>query len=175
MAGEEIKPICAESWKAMASEVLVATADVASQNMQEGVCEILSLLRNYMNMDVVFVSELLNGRRVFKYVDVNPERPVITAGDSSPLEQSWCQRVVDGRLPELIPNVADLPDKDQLPKFDYEIGTHISTPVMHSNGRLFGTLCAFSFSPNEAIRQDDLKNLKAVAAVLAEHLKDPIM
>lgn len=40
------------------------------------------------------------------------------------------QRVVYGRIPEFIPNVAQFADKDALPPTSFEIGTYLSTPVL---------------------------------------------
>ena len=97
-------------------------------------------------MDVVFVSEFVDGQRVFRYVDMPVDRPVVQVGTSRVLEQTWCQRVVDGRIPEFIPNVAQFADKDALPPTSFEIGTYLSTPVLMNDGQVYGTLCCLSFS-----------------------------
>lgn len=48
------------------SELLVATTDSADALIDESVQQVLTLLREQMNMDVVFVSEFTGNRRVFK-------------------------------------------------------------------------------------------------------------
>lgn len=152
------------------SELLVATADGSDALIDSGVQEVLALLRERLKMDVVFVSEFVDGQRVFRYVDTPPGRPVIQAGASDPLEASWCQRVIDGRLPELVPDVAALPAhaRADLPMPPFDIGTHLSTPILLKDGEVYGTLCCFSFSPYEAVQQRDLKNLKSVAMLVAQ-------
>ncbi len=159
---------------AAASNLLVATADGADQGIDWGVPEVLGMLRHVLKMDVVFVSEFVDGHRVFRHVVAAGDPPVIAPGQSDPLESSWCQRVVDGRLPRFIPDVAALPDKDQLPTPPFEIGTHLSTPVVLSDGRIYGTLCCFSFSPSDVIHEHDLIALQGVADVLAGHIKSPV-
>ena len=155
------------------SELLVATADSSDELIDGAVTEVLALLRERLNMDVVFVSEFLDGERVFRYVENPPGNPLLPVGGSDPLEETWCQRVVDGRMPELIPNYADLPAKvkDEAPKPPFDIGTHLSTPIVVDGGQVYGTLCCFSFSPHENVQQRDLKNLKSVAMLVASKLK----
>jgi hypothetical protein len=54
-------------------------------------------------MDVAFVSQFCKSDRIFRHVDARDRTP-IRPGDAAPLEQGYCQRVVDGRLPQLIPD-----------------------------------------------------------------------
>lgn len=155
------------------SELLVATADSSDELIDRAVTEVLGLLRERLAMDVVFVSEFVDGQRIFRYVDTRPGNRVLAVGASNPLELSWCQRIVDGRLPELIPRMDDLPAevKADLPKPPFEIGTHLSTPILLDDGRIYGTLCCFSFGVNESVQAKDLKNLKWVAMLVARKLR----
>ena len=80
------------------SELLVATADHSDEGIDRSIGEVLKLLRERMGMDVVFVSEFTNGQRVFRKVEQAPGVKVIAEGEGAPLEQSWCQQVVDGQI-----------------------------------------------------------------------------
>lgn len=175
MNESDSKKLGSHGLASMASQILVATAESSDARVDRGVSEILKMLRQVLNMDAVFVSEFVDGRRVFRHVDVAADAPQILPGQSDPLEASWCQRVIDGRLPQLIPDVAELPNRDELPAISFEIGTHLSTPVILPDGSVYGTLCCFSCSPNPDIRQNDLTNLQGVAAVLAAHIQRPIL
>ncbi|MGE0496814.1 MAG: GAF domain-containing protein [Ramlibacter sp.] len=148
------------------SELLVATPDGADELIDGAVPEVLRLLREHMQMDVVFVSEFTNGRRVFRHVDSAPGQAVIEAGQSDPLEQSWCQRVVDGRLPQLIHDATFLP-AGAAPASPLRIGAHLSTPVVLRDGSVYGTLCCFSFTGNPDLSQRDLKKLQYTARLTA--------
>ena len=153
------------------SEMLVATADGSDDLIDTAVTEILQLLRQRLAMDVVFISEFVDGQRVFRYVDSpgnkSKNKPLIPVGHSDPLEQTWCQRVVDGRLPQFITDSNKLPDRARLPAVPFPIGTYLSTPIILNGGRVYGTLCCFSFSPNEHVQERDLKNLQSVATLVA--------
>lgn len=158
------------------SEMLVATADGSDDLIDKAVTEMLQLLRQRLAMDVVFVSEFVDGQRVFRYVDSpnnSPKnQPLIPVGHSDPLEQTWCQRVVDGRLPQFVTDTNKLPNRAKLPAVPFPIGTYLSTPIFLSDGRVYGTLCCFSFSPNEQIQERDLKNLQSVATLVARKISE---
>lgn len=72
---------------------------------------ILRAARDHLGMDVAFITEFLDdGHRVFHYVDVrDPARAPVAPGMRLPLEEGYCQRVVEGTLPELIPDTSLLP------------------------------------------------------------------
>ena len=57
--------------------------------------------------------------------------------------------MVDGRIPEFIPNVAQFAAKDALPPTSFEIDTYLSTPVLMNDGQVYGTLCCLSSHPSE--------------------------
>lgn len=153
------------------SELLVATSDEADGAIDQSVPEVLRLLRDKMSMDVVFVSEFTGGKRVFKHVENKSGKGVVAAGDADPLEESWCQRVVDGRLPQYIEDAGKLPAAAPLlEKLPFPIGTHISTPIVLKDGEVYGTLCAFSFAPNETTNHGDLKRLQFTAQLAAQKI-----
>lgn len=131
--------------------------------------QMLSAIRQHLKMDVAFISEFANGRRTFRQVDpVDPANPV-QPGASDPLEESYCQRIVDGRLPELMrdarenPVAAALPVTHMLP-----VGGHISVPIRTSNGGIYGTFCCFSKSPHQMLDERDLNMMRVFADIAAQ-------
>jgi len=154
------------------SDLMVATADEADAALDSAISEVLRTLRDRMGMDVVFCSEFVDGCRVFRHVETTGLRPTIAVGGSDRLEESWCQRVVDGRLPRFIADARQDPTAsallDQLP---FSIGTHISTPIVLKSGEIYGTLCCFSFSPQDNPNPDDLKTLEMTAKLTAMRLE----
>ncbi|MBK0393527.1 GAF domain-containing sensor histidine kinase [Ramlibacter algicola] len=148
------------------SELLVATAEGAEVLLEPVIPSLLATVRATLAMDVVFVSEFVGGRRVFKHV-VTGDKPVIAASGSDPLETSWCQRVVDGRLPRFIPDTAVHYERGDVEPPAFPIGTHLSVPIVLGDGQCFGTLCCFSFERRPAIQEGDLALLHAVARLLA--------
>jgi len=152
------------------SELLVATADESDAMVDRAITDVLRLLRERMQMDVVFVSEFVDGQRVFRQVAADADSPV-SPGGADPLEETWCQRVVDGRLPQFIADAAANPTAAALmKKLPFPIGTHISTPVVLDDGQVYGTLCCFSFHPKDQPNPDDLARLQLTAQLAAKKL-----
>lgn len=149
------------------SELLVATCDSADPELPTAVPEVLKLLRTRLGMDVAFVSQIADGRRSFKAVDCVQDFAPIQAGMSDPVEESWCQRVVEGRLPERMQDAAPYIAAGKAPNPGFPIGTHLSTPVRLSGGVVYGTLCCFS----RGIRAEaDIDRLRYTAKLLADRL-----
>lgn len=152
------------------SELMVATADASDDMLDGAISDVLRLLRDRMLMDVVFVSEFVDGRRVVRQIAAAGDSP-IQVGMSDPLEESWCQRVVDGRLPQFIADASlDPVAALLLKKIPFPVGTHISTPVVLNNGQVYGTLCCFSFHPKDQPNPDDLTRLQMTAQLTAQRL-----
>lgn len=133
--------------------------------------EVLSVVRRHLGMEVSFVSRITGGRRTFEYVDTVADFAPIQVGDSDPLEESYCARVLDGRLPGLVvdaraePAVADLAATHDLP-----VGTHLSVPV-HTGTSVYGTLCCFSRKVVDEVSEADLDTLRMFADIVGKHLQ----
>jgi hypothetical protein len=152
------------------ADLLVATADEADVAVDGRVGDVLRLLREKLGMDVVFVSRFEHGRRTIVQEDHAAGADVLAAGHSDPLEESWCQRVVDGRLPELVIDAGPYIDAGTIPAAAFPIGTHLSTPIPAADGQAMGTLCCFSFEKQEGVGLSDLKRLRYAAQMLADRL-----
>lgn len=159
-----------EDLEVTVSELLVATATKSDALIDDTVREVLHDLRENLGMDVIFLSEIRDGRRMFKHVDARPGCDVIATGGGSSLEQSFCQCVLDGRLPRLVHDAATHPARAQLPATPFRVGAHLSTPIVLSDGRVYGTLCSFSMNADESLTERDLKKLECVARVAARRI-----
>lgn len=145
---------------------------LAEATRGESIAQILAVVRRHLAMDVAFVSEFLEGKRFFRHIDsCHPKNPLkIDASD--PVEDSFCQRVVDGILPELMrdarrdPVASTLAVTHALP-----VGAHLSVPICLSDGTTYGTFCCFSFDANDALDQRDLKMMRAFAEITAQMIE----
>ena len=143
---EYLEPFHADDLSVAISERLVPTADSTDALLDDSVSRLLHAMRERMEMDVVFVSEFIAGQRMFRHVDAAPGAPDVQAGGSSPAEESVCQRIVEGRVPELVTNLGKLPPEN-LPEMPFRAGAQLSTPIVLNDKRVYGTLCGFSIAP----------------------------
>lgn len=142
------------------------------QTHSNSVTDILHAVREHLKMEVAFVSEFTNGQRIFRYVDTSWAKSPVRIGEGGPLEESYCQRVVDGRLPELINDAQTNATAAELEAtFAVPVGAHMSVPIRLSDGSIFGTFCCFSRSADTSLNLRDL-NLMRVFADLAGKMID---
>lgn len=136
----------------------------ANLSLSEMLAETLHAVRAHLRMDVAFISEFRGGSRVFRYLDGNFVPLQLAVGACDPLEDSYCQRVLDGRLPELIQDAASLPEALAMPvTMALPVGAHLSVPLRFSDGRLYGTFCCFSTTPDNSLNERDLNTLRLFA------------
>ncbi len=144
--------------------LLIERAEQPSMTIGEMLADALSTVRNHLRMDVAFIGEFREGRRLFRQIDGLYQALPIAPGSGSPLTESYCQRVVDGRLPELIRNAAELEEALTLPETRaIPIGAHLSVPIRFSDGSLYGTFCCFSQRPNDRLDESDVTTLRLFA------------
>ncbi len=135
--------------------------------------ELLPSARKLFGMDVAFVSEFQDGQRIFRYVDAEAGDDLVKVNDSDPLEESYCQRIVDGRLPELIQDATRNPEALTLPAtLAIPVGAHLSIPIQFSSGRVYGTFCCFSRAPDMSLGQRDVATMRFFAEIVGKVLED---
>lgn len=165
-----IDPLDRNSLEVRISELLVATADGYDRDLDRRITDVLLQLRRQLRMDVVFVSEFVDGQRVFRFID-GGDTLGISAGDGGPLEQSYCQRVVEGRMPELVTDALRMVVRGELPDVGIPVGAHLSTPVVLPDGRVYGTVCCFSSAAQPELNETDLACLRQCARLVARKVE----
>lgn len=132
----------------------------------------LHSIREHLGMEIAFISEFKSGRRIFRYVDSTEPNPPISVGGSDPLEDSFCQRVVDGRLPELMSDAfqnqhaMSLPVTKALP-----VRAHLSVPIRMKSGKVYGTYCCFSSRADQSMNSRDLDMMRIFAELIGRKLE----
>jgi EAL domain-containing protein (putative c-di-GMP-specific phosphodiesterase class I) len=159
--------------------VLLAADDLASGrdgDFDECVGVILAGLRQQLGFDVAFVGQLAGDTRVLRAVDSSLHDGVLRAGTTDPAEESFCARVVDGRLPEHIHDASAQPAAQTLPATrTVPVGTHLSVPIRFSDGSVYGTLCGFTCVPDPALRPRELGVMRLVARLIGRHLEQDLL
>lgn len=151
------------------ARIFASPTDAVAGALHKTLPRFLSALREHLGMDVAFISEFVDGRRVFRYVDADDfsKAPQPDAGD--PLEQTYCQRIVDGRMPELIIDTADNPEAGVLRvTAALSIGSYLGVPLRLADGVIYGTLCCYSHVPDHTLNDRDLGMLRVVAEVASD-------
>jgi len=161
---------CVGERKAMMSEETPSGSGLGQT--PETIEQLLSTVREALEMDVAFVSEFAGGRLVFRALEGDAESFGWREGEGFPLDESYCKRVLDGRLPNLIPDArSEALTKDLWVTREADIGSYVAVPVVLSDGRPYGTLCCVSHKPDPRLRERDLGLMQGVARELSRQLK----
>lgn len=153
---------------ALAELLTAQEADAA----HEIVGAVLASVRQFLGMEVAFVGEFTHGTRLFRFVDAGFDNCPVHTGGSDPLEETYCSRVVDGRLPGLITDASALSAAADLAvTTEFPVGAHLSVPIVFSTGRVYGTFCAFSRTPDPTLRDRDLGVMQMLAQLLGGFLE----
>lgn len=140
--------------------------------MRDGINELLRATLEHLDMDVAFVAEFQGRKRVFRYVSYSRSDEGIVVGDADPLEETYCEKVVAGRIPGLISDASHTPEVRDLRLTDeLDIRAYVATPIVLSNGQLYGTLCCFSNDAKPALGQAELDVLRLMSRLIAERLE----
>ena len=138
---------------------------------EQSLKDAIGVIRTYLGMDVAFIAEFCEGNRVFRYVDATDPDSPIQVGKADPLEQTYCQRIVDGRLPQLIHDSAKVPGAAELAVTqEHKIRAHISVPIVLQNGEVYGTFCCLSHVADWSLNKRDLDVMRAFADLTAKRI-----
>lgn len=131
----------------------------------------LTFVRGHLDMEVAYLSEFQGDELVFRAVSAPGLEHMIAVGDTMPLDQVYCRHILEGRLPELIPDTGDLPFAQTIPLTrDLPIGSHVSVPIRRADGSYYGMFCCLSREPRRSLNERDLSVMRAFAGLSADHI-----
>ena len=149
------------------TEIALSEASEITSNLSY----ILSVIRKHLDMDVAFISEITDDMRKIEIVDTAyPDSP-LTPGHADPTEHTYCQRIIEGELNEVIQDTS----KNHITKVmpiteELQIGSYLGAPIVLNDGEVYGTFCCFSHTPNDSLNERDLALMKIFADIAARHI-----
>jgi EAL domain-containing protein (putative c-di-GMP-specific phosphodiesterase class I) len=146
---------------------LIASANQASPS-NSMVGRALHAIRSHLGMEVAYVSEFVGDRTVFREVDAPGLEKIIKVGDSYSLDDVYCRHILEGRLPQLMPDTADQPVAAAMPITQaIPIGKHMSVPIRLPDGSVYGMFCCVGFKADRSLHERDLQMMKVFADLAA--------
>jgi EAL domain-containing protein (putative c-di-GMP-specific phosphodiesterase class I) len=133
--------------------------------------ELLRTATESLGMSLSFLSRMDGTTQTLEVVESSIPF-VFKDGSTQPQDSSFCQAILDGRLPAVIPDVAALPEARRLPAARFpRIRSYVSVPVRLSDGTLYGTFCAAGFTSDRDLAERDralMEVLARAASVIIE-------
>jgi EAL domain-containing protein (putative c-di-GMP-specific phosphodiesterase class I) len=147
---------------------MMRSAAAADESGSAAVNRALKAVRSHLGMKVAYVSEFVDNRSVFRHVDAPGCDALIKVGDSYSLDDVYCRKILDGKIPELMPDTAAVPEAAMMPITSaVPVGAHMSVPIRLPDGSVYGMFCCLSFEPDRSLNGRDLQMMKVFADLTA--------
>ena len=136
------------------------------------VAELLRTAKESLQLSVAFLSRLDGTTQHLEVVESSVPF-LFQEGNQQRQETSFCQAILDGDLPAVIPDVRQHPKSMALPAARLpRIRSYVSVPVVLSDGELYGTFCAAGLTTDKGLTKRD-KSLMTVLASAAAVIIEP--
>lgn len=136
------------------------------------VADLLVTAKDSLQLSVAFLSRLDGTTQHLEVVESSVPF-LFKEGATQRQETTFCQAILDGKLPAVIPNVKDFPEAMKLPAARLpRIRSYVSVPVILSDGTLYGTFCAAGLTSDKNLTKRD-KSLMDVLAHAAAVILEP--
>ncbi|WP_425005437.1 EAL domain-containing protein [Mycolicibacterium sp. S3B2] len=134
----------------------------------------LSVLRRRLGLETAWLSSFRDDVQVFEVLDGNPEAMGLSCGAVASLAGSYCVRVIDGRLPSVIPDTSVNETTAILPiTGELDLGAYVGVPVVGPDGSALGMVCAVSRQASPHLVELDLRIVERVAELIGLLIEPP--
>ena len=130
----------------------------------------LSAAREHLGMDAAYITTIDSRHQSVHAILGDPDLAERYQDSVLPIEQSYCMRMLNGDIPNVVPDTHAQPALHDL-AVTREIGAYVGVPVRLSDGRVHGTLCCVSREPKDGIGADDLRFMQILAGIVATRLE----
>lgn len=135
------------------------------------VAELLRTAKDALGLSVAFLSRMDGTTQHLEVVE-SAIPFLFPEGARVKQETSFCQAILDGRLPAVIPDVRRHPEAMALPAARFpRLRSYVSVPVTLSDGTVYGTFCAAGLTADKGLTKRDralMEVLASAAAVIIE-------
>lgn len=148
------------------------TSGVSARDHDDVIEGTLALAREQLGLDAAHVSEFADGRQVLRHVEGGADAFGLKPGSEFPLEGTYCLRVVQGRLPNVVADTSAEPEvRDLAMTREAGLGAYVGVPITTSSGEVRGTLCCLSRSPDPALAERDIAFMHVLARLIGDRLE----
>lgn len=146
----------------------------ARTDAQEQIGELLRKARESLGLSLAFLSRLDEDTQYLEVVETSI--PFIKDGAKQERSTSFCQLILEKRLPSVIADVRDYPEALALPSARVpRIRKYVSVPVVLSDGSLYGTFCGAGLRADRELQERDRALMEVLASAAALIIEPGVM
>jgi GAF domain-containing protein len=131
----------------------------------------LEMVRELLEMDIAMLTEVSAGREVVRHAAGSWSTRVDLRGASLPLEDTFCQRLLEGHIGEVVGDVAaDERTRDLRMALALGVGAWMGTPIRLSDARLY-VLCCLAREARPQLGERDVRVLEGFRRSMHDQLE----
>ena len=133
---------------------------------------VLDTARARLGMEIAWVSLFSGDQQLIASASGDLAAMNVREGMSTPLETSFCVRVLSGQLPRVVtgagrdPRTRDLPVTSEL-----GIGSYVGAPLRDADSRPVGMLCCVSREPGLQLDHESVRTVELLAELISDHVR----
>jgi GAF domain-containing protein len=136
----------------------------------EVIVSTLELARAEISMDVAVLGEIHDGREVVRLVAGEAESFGLSVGASLPVEETFCQRLLEGRLGNVVQDaISDERVRDLEVARAAGVGAYVGVPLTTLDARLY-ILCCLAHERRPALGERDVLILRGLGETIIREL-----
>jgi GAF domain-containing protein len=152
----------------MTSDPVPADATTVAETIEKS----LRSARELLGMQIAWVAEFSDGNQVFRSIEGDGESFGFSEGMEIPLDGSYCQRMVLGTIPNIVPDSSSEPEvRDLEVTASARIASYVGVPIELVDGTVYGTLCCASHRPNGELSDQDVDFLRGISRRVAGEIE----
>ena len=126
----------------------------------------LAAAQQHLNMDASYLTTIDSRHQTIHAMVGEADTVARYQGTVFPLEQTYCMRMLNGEIPNAVPDTREEPALRELPVTN-EIHAYIGVPVKLADGSVHGTFCCVSHEPRGELGAEEVRFMQILAAIVA--------
>ncbi len=134
---------------------------------------LVELAQRHLELDLVFVDELVGPSCTLRALAGDSASFGLDLSAAESWHETYSRMLLEGTIPNVVTDCAAEPRLAALPATSaMGVGAFIGVPLQHSDGSLFGALCALDHEADPTLGKRDVRFLTVLAELISDHLDD---
>jgi GAF domain-containing protein len=130
----------------------------------------LAAAQEHLGMDASYITTIDARHQTIHAIVGDEDTAARYTGTVFPVEQTYCMRMLNGEIPNIVPDTRLEPAIRDL-DVTQEFHAYVGVPVRLSDGRVHGTLCCVSHEPRTELGSEDLAFMETLAGIVATRVE----
>jgi GAF domain-containing protein len=154
---------------AASPEYVEALRQIEAAEEDDVVAQALVVARERLRMDAAYVGTLDDRAQTILALVGETDAHELRTGAAIPVQDTYCVRMLSGRIPNLVPDTKADPAALEVPG-SRVIGAYLGVPVTLPSGEVHGTLCCVSNRTRPDLGEDELRFMRVLADIVATRI-----